>query len=605
VSNHRHTFSLTLTLRSPFLFRGLDGALLGVDAAYLRDERGRPIIPADQIRGVLREALGDLVSAGVGDIDLNTLFGRASGNEDDPGATNAPERGTLIFADLVAEAPTRRGVETTRVEIDDDLGAVKRGALQIIELVAPFGALVRFEGRFILFAPKDRAKALEKRFQQALRLVSSIGAFKSPGFGEVVPDKSFIKLESSKPLVPPSPVDRGGDELQRLRVRFDRPILVDSEKIADNAILGSPVVPGAAVKGALARRLVLAGLSPEGEGDEIGAALSELSVSHAFPESETAGVPFGLPLPLSLIAAKVDGRMIVKDALGVPRGRGAMICGEPGIFATDWKDGFFPVAAAALGRPRGETPPGLSRTHTRIGDKGAAADGALFTTIARSVASSDGRDRTWLLDVDLGRVGAGRVPLARGLVALLLEEGLDGVGSTGAHAAFEPIGKADPPAVRPIAGERNRYAVVSLTPALMLDPATLWDKDGNWMREPMEAYADYWAFALPGAKLRSVFASQELMGGYIARRRRLHGASTYFPFLLTSPGSVFDIETDDVDGLRTICRYGLPPRAPSNAEAPLDWRNCPYLRENGYGRVSADHLSAPERRELREGVEHV
>ena len=36
---------ISLTLRSPFMFQGLANSRLGVDAAFLRDERGRACHP--------------------------------------------------------------------------------------------------------------------------------------------------------------------------------------------------------------------------------------------------------------------------------------------------------------------------------------------------------------------------------------------------------------------------------------------------------------------------------------------------------------------------------------------------------------------------------
>lgn len=598
MTDDRLVFSLTIAVRSPFLFRGLEGAVFGVDTAQLRDECGRPIIPADQVRGVFREALRDLAGVGAG-IDvkgISALFGDPSASEDKDGAANEPDRGAIHFSDLAAKGTLPRTGETTRIEIDDDTGAVKRGQLQVLELVAPFGSVAALSGEIVLFRSGGDQTDYADLLDKALRLVSAIGAFKSPGFGEVVQDDSSVQLVSETPQRLPA-VTRQQAERLRLRVRFDRPLLVDAERIADNAFLGSWTVPGAVIKGALAARLQRAGLElREGAASK---SLAALSISHAFPESDCPGQPWGLPLPLSLVAVTTEDGLCCGDALGVPMDKGAMIRGEPALFPGDWKGSWFGGANALLKRPDGEEPPPLARTHTRIDpDSGTAKDEALFTFVARSVVRKDGWPRTWLLDIDTGRVAD--KALAAQMIDLLLTEGLDKIGKTGAHASFAVVSDSPPPAPRPIKGEPNRFAVVLTTPALMLDPATLCDDNGRWTKTPEEAYGAYWAKILPGANLKNFFAEQQFTGHYLARRRRLYGPDRYFPFLLTKAGSVFDIETDRRDALAELCRHGLPVPRINGVEAT--WNNCPYVPENGYGRITADHLSQDD---LRQEVTHV
>lgn len=602
----RLLYNITLTVRSPFLFRGLEGSAFGIDAPCLRDERGRPIIPADQIRGVLREALGDLANAGAGvtDDDIGKIFGKSSDDKQgQPGLSNEPNRSAIEFADLTALNPLPDAGETTRIEIDDETGAVKDGMLQVIELAAPFCQTVRFTGTFVLFRPQDQARHFERLLNQALALVASIGAFKSPGFGEVVEDASTITFAGAKPLTLPAAVAGDGGLYRRFRLRFDRPVLVDGEKIAANAVLGSAIIPGSVIKGALAQRLERAGLSP-GTGP-LGQALAGLSISHAFPESEEAGRPCLLPLPLSLVAAEDEkGAIRFGDALMVPLGEGAMIAGAPVLFSDDWKPKYHSAFDTQYpDRPKGEEPPGLARTHTGINSQtGIAEDQRLFTTIARSVLHPDGTARTWLLDVDLDGLDQ---DLARRMIAALLADGLDGIGKTAAHVDFEEITPAAPPEPRPVHGHPNQYAVVLTTPTLMLDAVALTNGDGTWTQEPMAAYQDYWDTVLPGARLVNFYARQQFRGGYLARRRRLYGPQTYHPFLLTLPGSVFRVETTNLDGLRRLCRAGLPlPRLTGTVDAP-GWWNCPYVPENGYGRITADHLSTADAFALTQQVDHV
>lgn len=593
----RLSFSVTLTVRSPFIFRGLEGTAFGIDTCHLRDEEGRPIIPANQIRGVLKEALGDLADAGAGVTagEIVKLFGESSDDKHgEPGRSNDPRRGVIVFSDLTAVDRLQPSEETTRVKIEDETGAVATGMLQVIELVAPFGAEVRFTGEIVVFRPVDDAKRLAGLFGRGLALVASIGAFKSAGFGEVVQERSGIAFTGSKPLALPA-APKGGADFRRLRVRFDRPVLVDGDKIAANAVLGAAIIPGAVIKGALAERLARAGLTPS-QG-VLGEALAALSVSHAFPESEEAGKPHLVPLPLSLVGGKDGGGTLrFGDALLMDHDGGAMIAGRAAAFTTDWKGEWFGAAGKALGRPTGEEPPGLARTHTAIDSgTGTAEDQKLFTTIARSVMKSDGAPRTWLVDIDLARVpsGEGR-ELADRMLAAVVADGLDGIGKTSAHADFDIVENAAPPVPCPVWEMEDHFAVMLTTPALMLDLKALVGDDGHWTMDPRAAYAAYWRDVSGDFELVNFFAAQAYRGGHLARRHRLYGANAYFPFLMTEPGSIFLIKTADRGKLAEICRHGLPLPELTGTTAPPSWRNCPYMPENGYGRVIAEHLSTPE-----------
>ena len=175
----RISFRVNLWVRSPFLFRGLDAKHLGLDVAQLRDEEGRSIIPGDQMRGVLREAFADLAAVGaIAANELDELFGKPSHNEQDTDTSNDPVRGRIILSDMTARGMLRdlaeggegEGLpgaaetgETTRIEIDDVLGAARHGMLQLVELAAPLGAAVQFSGEIVVFRPAAQADRLGGR----------------------------------------------------------------------------------------------------------------------------------------------------------------------------------------------------------------------------------------------------------------------------------------------------------------------------------------------------------------------------------------------------------------------------------------------------------
>ena len=450
----RLVYAVELTLRSPFLFQGLANAMLGVDAAQLRDEKDNIVIPSDQIRGVIKEALKDLAGAGLGLItepEIKRLFGAPSAEAkiDLGEEQNRPDRGALLFSDLTASTMRRAcnepeeplpcaPRETTRIEIDDSTGAVKAGHVQVIELVAPFAAEVTFRGEIVALWPDNPDNRLGKALGAALAMTPAIGAFKSVGFGEIEHERSSIQLKckhilASLKTLPPI---AGTDERRAYWVTFDRPILVDAERVADNAYLGSAIVPGALFKGALAERLKSAGEEPEN--GRFTEALAALHFSHAFPEAED-GSPAGQPLPLSLVVTKTEDGPKFGDALLVPYDQGAVIDGQAALFTPDWKSDLFDAANKKLGHPKYDEPKPLPRTHTAIEPvQGIATEEQLFTTVSRSVLRPDNwanarKPRRWLLIADGGRV-KDRTALA--ILFDLLEEGLEAIGKTGASAAF-------------------------------------------------------------------------------------------------------------------------------------------------------------------------
>lgn len=602
----RVSLPVTLVVCSPFLFRGLAGRLLGVDATALRDPvTGLPIIPADQIRGVIREAIEDLADAGVtiagkvlAPAIVEDFFGRKSREEDEDGAANAPERGRLLFSDLVADLPSKPKCTTafdgemTRVAINDDTGAADEGKLQIIELPVPFGTRVPFRGTATLFA-QDEAEAehLTLVVDRALGLIGTIGSAKSAGFGEVAEQGTGTGKRTTVRLSLPAPASHDRDR-QAYDVTFDRPYLVDSELVADNVVAGSTNIPGGVFKGALAHMLGLAG--EDTDSGALGLALEQMVVTTAFPLSRD-GAPIGRPLPYSLIAQKAGDTLHFADMLDVDRP--PLLRGKAALFPGDWKDGWYEHANRLLNRPTDDGPASDARTHTKIkGDTGIAEESQLFTTISRVHQSAPERPWTFRLNVDLGGINDVEIKAqARRLLAFLEQWGLDGIGKTGAHAHFAPQKMTGLPSPRTMHGTRNRYAVTVETEALMVDALAMIDETtGRWRNggESASAYKAYWAWALPGCIVHSHFAAETYRGGHIARRRRSFGGANYHPLLLTQPGSVFLIETDTPNDLERLMRLGLP-AAPQTGAAQLTWRNCRYLPQNGFGQIAVDYRSQP------------
>lgn len=611
------SIDLKLTVRSPFIMPGLEAGAFGVDAAALRDERKRPLIPADQIKGLLRAACVTLATVSGGDLvtreEIDALFGRPSPERRNSAEEqDIPARGALIFDDLAADdlavlppAGEEEKKESpgalktiTRVHIDPVTGAARTGHLYTVELVAALGEPVTFRGRVIVrlggtpspLRSADPAGWVAGLLDKAIKLIPAIGGLKSAGFGQVV-DAATASTAILRPVEARSPAQPRavGGSRRDYAVIFDRRLLVDAERLADNVWQGQAIIPGAVFKGALAERLKQAGANPESPADPEGRALAAIRITHAFPADGRQRRLMGMPLPLSLF---------VDDAPGLPAGADALMGGSPERtprrqkrvprFQPDWKFTNETQVRKQLsaGQETGKDDADdaddvawLARMHVKIGKDYVAESGNLFVDVARSplVRGDPAKPRHWHLTIHQG--GADSADFQR-FLAILETEGLDGVGATGAHATFlaevPPVPR--PSNFGPTRESADLWAVMLATPAMLLDPRDL--QGSPPPKTLVQAYGDYWR-ETAGAELVNFYARQRLTGGYIAMRRRLYG-KTYYPFLLTEPGSVFLLKGDLVKGdlgrrLETLLATGLPAaslRGLDNSEIPLSWRNC-------------------------------
>ncbi|TRD14808.1 RAMP superfamily CRISPR-associated protein [Palleronia caenipelagi] len=130
----RYELILTIRVRSPFLFPGQSPLSFGLDAAAARTSDGKAMIPAEQIRGVFRHALGDVIATGIEDgVQIrDEMFGTGTGEARKTSPTPdvndfEPSRGRLIFSDCVATEDHDTST-SIRVAIDPETGAAARGA---------------------------------------------------------------------------------------------------------------------------------------------------------------------------------------------------------------------------------------------------------------------------------------------------------------------------------------------------------------------------------------------------------------------------------------------------------------------------------------------
>lgn len=620
----RHAFAVRLTLRSPFLFRSIDASLHGFDEAQMKDHTGAPVLPADQIKGVIRDGISRMRELYPDNPDLKaleTIFGDKSAAATDTDQGDVPNRGRIILSDLVGQSSALEPAQDPayRVAIDTDTGAARTGALQVIEQVVAPHQDVTFEGRLTFFGTAGDAASLKKVVPSALRMIGAIGAMKSAGFGAIVVSEAKgavspdLRLTESSPCALPQAVSLPESGYLGYGVTFDRPVLCNAVRVADNAFVGDNVLPGSVFKAALAQILLRAGIDPEKS--DLGQVLSKIRISHAYPTPREEGTRTDdlVYLPSSLISAEVgqEGaiRLKIRDALHLQASatgsQAPLIDGKAPLYPLDWKWQAFDEAARVTGLRTAADVPVSARTRTAVKNDQADAH-LLFTSLARTDRWPRGAKVQWTLAVDLGGLGETERPLAGQLVALL-QQGLDGIGKTDARATFTRLDDVRPPVSAPFNGEAGTYALVLRSPALMLDLHGLQTEDGDWRMSPFEAYQAYFGRILAGAKLENFFASQKLAGGYLGHRHRIYGSRGYYPFLLTQPGSVFRLSGVDANALDALLRKGLPlPEFEGVAPDQITWKTCPFVPENGYGDFIANYLASPAKaRDLREGVTHV
>lgn len=584
---HRLVYEIDLAVRSPFMFEGLVNDRIGVDSAYIRGQDGEPVIPAAQIKGVLRDALEHLATATsiiTGD-EIEMLFGVASTATADE--QDRPSRGLAYFSDLSADAAEPSSI--TRIAIDDETGTVKTGHLQVVELAAPLGAVTNFRGSLIVLYRNgvDQGR-IEKALEVALKLVPAIGAYKSAGFGEVVTSSTRLTQKSKSGLT----VAKASGPLRRnLDVRFDRPILVDTVRQTDNAFSSSTVVPGGVFKGALAERLTISGEDPENPRTPLHDALSKLLVSHAHPLVVVDGVALtaDLPIPQSLFYVRTDEGYLVADAITAPAaGRGLLFKGisktpeqvasaKPEVIA-DFRE--------MLGLPA-FSDKRLARTHVGINED---RDGMRLDLARRTFTAEDEklystsmvvtRSETWRLVVDASEVNDGEIALQ--LLNAFSGE-LDGIGRTAATASFYEARGEDE-----ILPDSSVIDILLSTPAVLFDPI---ENGQTTARSLEELYASYFERVL-GIKLVNFFARPVFAGQYPAIRRRPYGKA-YYPFVQTKPGAVFRLSIPDDrarNSLAKALQFGLP--VPDLGGQAVTWKTCPFVPENGYGQIRI-HKPAP------------
>ena len=565
-------YKLRVTLRGPFLIPGTHVTGFAEDVSQMRNAKGDAIIPGDLVKGLMRHATLHLEQV-TGQTDLcGKWFGQGAKAE------LGELRGRVIVGDLVAITEPATGESITphytRVSISSETGAAKPGHLQTLEHAYPPGQEVVFLGTLAMLTEReDDIEWIEK----ALRLIPAMGANKSSGYGEVIRTELVVQDEDPNTNHGSALGDISSDSVT-LRIRFDRPIMVDSERIAGNIFRSHSIIPGSVLKGALA-----SALSETGQLNQLPSELEKVRFGFAYPgqvDDENKVVYQRPPLPMSLMVHPKEAGVIC-DAIDPDRydSRPFLLNNEIPTPLHKSKKRNHKKSLAKLSIVSPKTPTEV-RTRTAISATSNSADsGSLFSY---QMIRHEGLH--WLVDIE--RNGAD--PLAFQTIIQTLLRGLPRVGKTEASATIdlydhhdERIHHKNPPEFI-----EDRIVVQLLTPAIMIDP----DFEDVSQAGIIGEYQGYWENALGkgNVTLHHVFSEQRLVGSFQAYQYRFRkGDDHYFPYVLTAAGSVFVLQCD------TSVREKLAAFGDTNLPLP-DWVKtgmnngrilCPFVGENGFGKI--------------------
>lgn len=544
-------FKLEVTLVSPMLQSGLALPWTGYDAAPLVDQNGKLIISGDQVEGYVRAVMA---RNGALQSDIDRWFG-TQGSQMEESADLGGDRANVKIFDLTGFEAPKEYADYHRIKVAEKTGASEAGAWQVIAQSHSPGKEMPFAGAGRLFAEdEEEARRLIAWINAALKIIPSLGAIKSAGFGRIKAGKAY-DLENAGPLAPAKEQRSNAVEMAAVKLLFDHPFLVDHEFRSGNIYSSAEIIPGAVIKGAIADMLAMGGRI-----DDFKKLLSVLTIRHAFPT--TGARPSVAPLSLAFA-----GQQAV-DALA------AKAENEPLVFKPDWKDKHRKAVEAQYYLPGGLTR--HVRTRSAVGEQNVPIDGRLF-----SQSQIVTKDLHWETFFILPEGVSGGMQLLLGqLIDFLQERGIARIGKTSVRARI-----STGPATAAVSadGANDELRIKLQTPAWMIPAEQLIDEDGNPnIVDIRELYRQYFAEACNTAELVDFMALQSWSGGsrYVGPKSQFK--NFYYPWLLTQPGSVFILKGVPAETLSLWQRLGIP-----HADPNRDWTNCPFVPENGFGEIQA------------------
>ncbi len=581
-----HRLLVRLELEGPILTSATNPGALGIDTPFARMRDHKLYFPGTLVKGKLLQAWRELDGwDGVfpNSTESGTWLGSKTGNartEAERTHSFDPSRGRAYFSDFVDASSAGRTALRTRIKMDEARGAADDGMMQISESPYASGERATFEGTIDFW---EKGTGELRRFTEAVRLglsaVPSFGAERGIGFGRLcsvnvteAPNRQASASSASLPA---------GVSAGLVLSTMDLLCLAQPQASA-NLFQSSDIIPGSAIKGAIAQMKDHAGVNAFPLLERY---LSRIRIRHARPVgSDGQGeIPPAIPFSVVFTGKQWKDAVHCQQAVAVDR--------QAPSFQPDWKDADWGTAGDSFGVKR---PDRELRVRTAIdGPKRRALDENLF---AYEAVVPDGY--RWVSAIDLYEVPQGdRQPLWVEIQGLL-SGGLFGIGKTKALMTVALGGTPSPKFGS--AGLSDASLTVQLqTPALLGTP-TEWQV-ARTADDVLQIYRTAWAeLSHNRLELSHYFARQELAGGWYLHRRFRKGLP-YQPWLLTSAGSVFvfrGIQPGAGEHLQEWLERGLPidDRLVEPNQLGGDrfryWERCPYVPENGYGEIGVNlHLN--------------
>ncbi len=584
----RADIDIELVLQGPFLTKSSAPGDWGLDEVIARDGSGTPIIPATLITGKLRqswEEMADLLQVRHESsplvpepTDIGDLLGRPS-----DGKTWDAHRKRLQLEDFKLQNQDVTDDIRYRIRLDPERGAVEERAQLMLESPFASGQRLIFAGnaRF-LCRDEQEAKNITDQIETGLKWTTQMGALRGIGFGRLV-DVTVKAPAVTKPSAD-LPLDSVAFDLV---LKPQSPFCVDASTPSDNTFKSAEVISGATILGCLARMLETMSDNDQTQQDDymqLRHHFSRLRVQHAFPARECMKRPVVMPLSLVQAGGKTYDIALEPGP--------CLIDGEAPRFMVDWKD---EGPREQFGWPRLQRE---LRVRTAIdSERLRAEDEKLF-----SYELIEPDDTCWLSRLSLDDVPEEDRARVNRQLQSLLSLGLPGLGKTKAvaHTILLPSGKLRPAMAVDRTGAglgEDRLICLTLqTDALLCSPQNLDETAGA--EELTEAYRETWEALTPALSLERFFARQRLAGGEYLARRFGRGGGKYYPWLLTTSGSVFVFKVTNwpraKKDLHQWLRCGLPiaghlKTAYGIQGDPWDhWRYCPYVPANGYGEIAVN-----------------
>lgn len=568
---NRYTIAVTVSLRGPILSRSTTSGDHGVDAVFFRDSQDRLAVPGTLVKGKIREAWETLREWAPNELpteeEVTDWLGQRtadSNNEQDDLHDWEPQRGRAKFPEAFVFGEKEGSPLNVRIQIEPESGAAADGMLLVEERPFASGESAEFKGTIAFWGEKKQATTFRVALERGINSLIGLGGNQGVGYGriDVVTCDEPEAATASSGLLSASPCAS-----LTLGLRTNEPVCITEHRPAGNIFKSLEQIPGGVLKGAIARQMEY--LGGRAKFPALFASLDQIRIRYAQPRMVGERAP--RQQPLSIVSAGNDWHDVVHCSQPI------LIDGQAPRFVVDWKDRDFERAEPQFGGLQLDRQltvrTAINRTKRR------AEDEKLFA-YESVLPSAGGRAVEWITTIDF----PAHVPdSARNQLKEVLSYGLEGVGKT---KAYFSVASAEPWTI-PQIHLKPTLAITLVTPTLLGDPDGLTGKSDN--ESLRQFYTKAWEELCPALQLSHYFAQQQLAGGTYLWKRFQKGKSPYKPWLLTKAGSIFVFSFDgtQADVVRTALLSWLQTGLPHVA-AEMNWQNCPFVRENGYGEIAVN-----------------